>query len=132
MRPLLSREVPLRRRAAPRAAGRARMAFLHKTDRQRCRDGGGMLSEIQIGGDSEPMPVNLSIKNAPDEVVQRLRQRAARHHRSLQGELLAIIEEAARSEQELSPAELLAEVLCLGLNTPADSAAIIRADRDRH
>ena len=56
------------------------------------------------------MPINLSIKNVPDEVVQRLRQRAERRHRSLQGELLAIIEEAVRSERELSPAELLAEV----------------------
>lgn len=77
------------------------------------------------------MPVNLSIKSAPDEVVRRLRQRAQRHHRSLQGELLAIIEEAARSEQELSATELLAEVRRLGLHTRADSAAIVRADRDR-
>ncbi len=78
------------------------------------------------------MPINLSIKNAPDEVIQRLRQRADRHHRSLQGELLAIIEEAVRSEQELSPAELLVEVRRLGLHTPAESAAIVRAERDRH
>ena len=78
------------------------------------------------------MPINLSIKNAPDEVVDRLRLRAERNHRSLQGELLAIIEEAVRPEQELSPAALLAEVRHLGLNTPGDSAAIIRADRDRH
>jgi antitoxin FitA len=75
--------------------------------------------------------MNLSIKNVPDEVVRRLRQRAARRHRSLQGELLAIVEEAVLSEQELSPAELLAEVRRLGLRTTADSAAIIRADRDR-
>jgi hypothetical protein len=40
------------------------------------------------------MPVNLSIKNAPDDVVRRLRQSEERHHRSLQGELLAIIEQA--------------------------------------
>ena len=78
------------------------------------------------------MPINLSIKNAPDDVVRRLRLRAKRRHRSLQGELLAIIEAAALSEQELSPAELLAEVRRLGLNTPADSAAIIRAERDSH
>jgi antitoxin FitA len=78
------------------------------------------------------MPINLSIKNAPDEVVQRLRQRAERHHRSLQGELLAIIEEAVAYERELSPAELLAEVRRLGVRTPSDAAAIIRADRDRH
>jgi plasmid stability protein len=76
------------------------------------------------------MSVNLSIKNAPDEVVQHLRRRAERHHRSLQGELLAIIEDVVRSEQTLSPAEVLAEVRRLGLRTPGDSAAIIRADRD--
>ena len=77
------------------------------------------------------MPINISIKNAPDDVVQRLRRRAERHHRSLQSELLAIIEEAIRREQELSPAELLAEVRRLGLNTQAESRTIIRADRDR-
>jgi antitoxin FitA len=77
------------------------------------------------------MPVNLSIKNAPEDIVQRLRARAERHHRSLQGELLAIIEEAVRPEQELSPAELMAEVRRLGLRTPGDSAAIIRTHRDR-
>jgi plasmid stability protein len=77
------------------------------------------------------MPVNLSIKNAPEDVVARLRRRAERHHRSLQGELLAIIEEAVQSERELSPGELLAEVRRLGLRTPAESTAIVRADRDR-
>lgn len=77
------------------------------------------------------MPVNLSIKNASDEVVRRLRQRAERHHRSLQGELLAIIEEAVRSEQDLTPTALLAEVRRLGLDATAEAAAIVRADRDR-
>lgn len=77
------------------------------------------------------MPVNLSIKNAPDKVVERLRRRAERHHRSLQGELLAIIEEAVRTEGELSPRELLAEVRRHGLRTPGDAATIIRTDRDR-
>jgi plasmid stability protein len=75
------------------------------------------------------MPINLSFKNGADDVVRLLRQRAKRRHRSLQGELLSIIEAAARSEQELSPAELLAEVRRIGVNTPADSVAIIRADR---
>jgi hypothetical protein len=53
------------------------------------------------------------------------------HHRSLHSGLLAIIEQAVRPERDLSPAELLAEVRRLGLRTPADSATIIRADRDR-
>ena len=34
---------------------------------------------------------NLSIKNVPDELVEKLRERAARHHRSIQGELLALL-----------------------------------------
>ena len=76
------------------------------------------------------MAVNLSIKNAPDEVVRRLRDRAARHHRSLQGELLAIIEAAVQDDGPVSAAEILAEVRRLGVRTPAEAAALIRADRD--
>lgn len=76
------------------------------------------------------MPVTLSIKNAPDDVVHRLKERATRHHRSLQGELLAIIEEAVREPRSLTPDEVLAEVRRLGIQTPSESTALIRADRD--
>lgn len=76
------------------------------------------------------MPVNLSIKNAPDRVVQRLRERAERHHRSLQGELLAIIEAAVQDEHPATPADILAEVRRLGLRTPSEAATLVRADRD--
>ena len=48
------------------------------------------------------MSVNLSIKGVPEEVAQKLRERAERHHRSLQGELMAIISEAA--SQQAQPA----------------------------
>ncbi len=75
------------------------------------------------------MPVNLSVKNAPDRVVQRLRERAERHHRSLQGELLAIIE-AALQDGPLTPTEVLGEVRRLGLQTPTEAVALVRADRD--
>lgn len=78
----------------------------------------------------EPTPLNLSIKNAPEDVVERLRARATRHRRSLQGELLAIIEEAVRPERHLTPDQVLAEVRHLGLQTPSEAALIIRADRD--
>lgn len=76
------------------------------------------------------MPVNLSIKNAPDDIVSRLRARAEQNHRSLQGELLAILEEAVRKEPVLSVEEVLSEVSRLGLQTGSDSADLIRADRD--
>jgi plasmid stability protein len=38
---------------------------------------------------------NLSVKNVPTEVVASLRERAAANHRSLQGELLALVSQAA-------------------------------------
>lgn len=76
------------------------------------------------------MPLNLSIKNAPEDVVKKLRDRAKRHHRSLQGELLAIIEESVRSEERLSPDEVLEEVRRLSLHTPSESLEMIRADRN--
>ena len=37
---------------------------------------------------------NLSIKDVPEQWAQALRQRAARNHRSLQGELMSLIERA--------------------------------------
>ena len=76
------------------------------------------------------MPVNLSIKNAPDQIVQRLRARAERHHRSLQGELMAIIEAAAQEDRPATPETILAEVRQLGLRTPREAADIVRADRN--
>ncbi len=66
-------------------------------------------SELEVNR----MSVNLSIKNAPDEVVKKLKGRAARHHRSLQGELMAIIEAAVQQDEEpLTPREALAG--CVG------------------
>lgn len=41
------------------------------------------------------MPVTLTIKHVPDRIAQKLRLRAATSHRSLQGELMAILEQAA-------------------------------------
>ena len=41
------------------------------------------------------MSLNLSIKAVPEALAARLRARAQRNHRSLQGELMAIIEQAA-------------------------------------
>ena len=37
---------------------------------------------------------NLSIKDVPESLAEQLRQRATRNHRSLQGELMAIVEAA--------------------------------------
>jgi plasmid stability protein len=43
---------------------------------------------------------NLSIKDVPESVAAALRQRAARNHRSLQGELMALVTQAAAEEAQ--------------------------------
>jgi Antitoxin FitA-like, ribbon-helix-helix len=49
------------------------------------------------------MPVNLSIKNVPDDVAEEVRKRAVKHHRSLQGELISILEETVAQERRMTP-----------------------------
>ncbi len=76
------------------------------------------------------MPVTLSIKSVPDEILKRLRRKAADHHRSLQGELMAIIEQSVLSEEQLTVEEVIARVRRLGLRTPSESMRMIRMDRN--
>jgi plasmid stability protein len=71
--------------------------------------------------------VTLSVKQVPADLAKRLRERASRNHRSLQGELRAILEHAA---QEVTPRELASFVKRLGLSTRSESARMLRADRD--
>ena len=75
------------------------------------------------------MTVTLSIKKVPEKLVKRLRRKAAIHKRSLQGELLAVLEEAA-SPTRLTVDELWQKVRRLGPAGPGDSAKMIREDRD--
>ncbi len=76
------------------------------------------------------MPVSLSIKEVPDELAEALRERARRNHRSLQGELMDILESAARP-RPFHAAALWQRVQELGLSTPPDAVRMIRRDRDR-
>jgi len=77
------------------------------------------------------MPVNLSIKDVPDDLAARLRQRAAGNHRSLQGELLALLEEALEERGPLSPAQVLARVRERGVRTASDAVEILLETRRR-
>lgn len=69
--------------------------------------------------------------NLDDEVVVRLKQRAERHHRSLESELREILTEAA----PLSRPELAARAKELAKSLQGrwsgDSTSLIREDRDR-
>lgn len=79
---------------------------------------------------NDAMPsVTLSVKNVPADLARRLKTRAERNHRSLQGELLAILEQAG---QTTTVGELADLVKRIGLHTPAESARMIREDRDDH
>jgi plasmid stability protein len=79
---------------------------------------------------SEAMPVNLSIKNVPDDLAESLRERARLAHRSLQGELLVILGEAIRGRESMSPFEFLSAVRELGVETGADADDAVRSARD--
>ncbi len=74
------------------------------------------------------MPVSLSIKNVPDELAQKLRERAKRNHRSLQGELLAMLEVAAERGPTVN--EVYERGGASGLKTESDSVQIIREMRE--
>jgi plasmid stability protein len=108
------------------------------------------------------MSVTLTIKQVPDRLAEKLRLRAAANHRSLQGELTAILEAAVlqnapRAEQsgpsytvksrpaatskKIAPvhgkrmtlAELWERSRRLGQRSKSESAAIVRTLRDeRH
>ena len=75
--------------------------------------------------------MDLSIKSVPKDQVRRLRERAKANHRSLQGELRALIEEAAGTPGSLTVDEVVAKVKRLGLVRRDEAARLIREDRDR-
>jgi plasmid stability protein len=71
--------------------------------------------------------VTLSVKNVPADLAKRLKARAALHHRSLQGELMAILDEASR---QMTVEDLAALASRIGLRTPAESMRLVRDARD--
>jgi antitoxin FitA len=78
------------------------------------------------------MGVNISIKNVPAEKVEQLKQRAKLNHRSLQGELMALIDQATTAvpKQTMTIEELSKYVRSLGLTTGDEAVQMIREDRD--
>ncbi len=76
------------------------------------------------------MSVNLSVKNVPDELAEKLRLRAKTNNRSLQGEMLALLQAAVLSDSKLDASELLKQVRAAGVQTPREAVAEIRATRD--
>jgi antitoxin FitA len=72
---------------------------------------------------------SLTIRNIPQPVLDRLKARARQNHRSMQGEIRAILEQAAAGPRN-SLAEAYARMRATGVQSAPESAALIRADRD--
>ena len=76
------------------------------------------------------MAVALSIKGVPDHLAEALQQRAARNHRSLQGELMHILEQAVE-ERPFDLKGLMRDLQKHKIpRSKNESAAMIREDRD--
>lgn len=91
------------------------------------------------------MSVSLSIKDVPEDLAERLRERARRNHRSLQGELLTILEKATEGltirelyeraqasgiQEKISVTELYERARASGYSSPSEAVQMIREDRD--
>lgn len=72
---------------------------------------------------------NISVKDVPEAWAEALRQRAARHHRSLQGELMAILENAVMGSLPATPQKPVGQVQ--GWKTIAQISAELRAKYPR-
>ncbi len=79
------------------------------------------------------MAKNLSIKNVPDELVERLRELAKGNRRSLQGELLTAIEEHSwglNRGRRLTVQDIMEINRRRGVSSTESSVDIIREMRD--
>ena len=69
---------------------------------------------------------SLTLKNIPDDLHQRLKQRASRHHRSLNSEILASLESSLRSQ----PVDAEAYIARVRKLRPKGHEKITQADFD--
>ena len=79
------------------------------------------------------MPRSLHLPDLDDELLLRLEQRAARHGRSAEAEVRAILDQALAAPGEQNWKDLAAELRQMTVgrrHTPAE--ALIRQDRDEH
>ena len=75
---------------------------------------------------------NISIKDVPEQWAEALRQRAARNHRSLQGELMSLIESAVNAPSADLGGALAATPSGVSKSTPASAGQVVGLDRLGH
>lgn len=76
---------------------------------------------------------DVLIRGIPQDLLDQLRQRAAANRRSLQQELMSILEEASRSQtlQSIEVADRIRKQLQGSGRRFSDSAQLVREDRER-
>jgi plasmid stability protein len=77
------------------------------------------------------MPANLHVRNVDDELVQRLKRRAARHGRSAEAEHREILRQALSADAEPEFEQLAADfrkLIASRRHTPSE--ALMREGRD--
>jgi plasmid stability protein len=77
---------------------------------------------------------DVLIRNVPEATLAALKERAGRGHRSLQQELLGILQAAAEEQVAPTPAEIAARIrarLAASDRTFSDSTPLVREDRER-
>lgn len=73
----------------------------------------------------------LLIRNLETETIERLKERAKLHNRSLQGEVKSILELSAKMTMEEARKRAMKIRASFGKKKFTDSAGLIREDRDR-
>jgi plasmid stability protein len=77
---------------------------------------------------------DVLVRNVPQPLLEALKERSVRHRRSLQQELVSILEAAVQEVPRRTAAEVAAAVrerLAHSDRTFGDSAALVREDRER-
>jgi len=74
--------------------------------------------------------ITLSVKNVPEALAEKLRARAAANHRSMQGELLSILEDALTPKRRLQLAEIWELGADLNGSSGSESTQLVREMRD--
>jgi plasmid stability protein len=77
---------------------------------------------------------DVLVRNVPDPVLDAVKRRARQHRRSLQQELLSILEDVSVESLRPSPAEVAAAIrerLARSGRVFSDSTPLIREDRER-
>ena len=80
------------------------------------------------------MPANITIKNIPDPLHERLKQSAELNHRSINSEVIALLERALfpirmGHEERLARANVLRQDIAPYVVTPEDIEAAIEEGR---